>query len=228
MHAPHRCLARASAGAAVVTLIAACGGQGDEQSALPEAGSNQQDESSSPSSPHAPPTEPTAGSRSSHQQRTDGSGEQSLPSEYPDAGLSYDLPETSDAEAAALQAMLTFESERREATRGSLQVSEELESVATEDVVADIEDGLDYQRENGITYTGEITGTVTVEHVSEFDARVVACHDNSEVALQIEGEGEQPVEPREDGAEEAELVFELSKPQGAPFQVTSYQEGDPC
>jgi len=158
--------------------LAGCAGDGAEsgQTELPEAGGESTDD---------PPTSEPSSSPSEASPATGSPDDQpgELASEYPEAELRYELPEVDNPDAAIL-------SERWTAQRDTREVSEELEAVASDDALASVEDGLEYQRQNGIHYVGEAVGTdVSVEQVGDRQAQVTLCYDTAEVALSVEGEG---------------------------------------
>lgn len=214
---------RAAVGAAaLVVALGGCGGDGAEsaQTDLPEAGGESPDDqpTSQPPSPSeaSPTTGPGSGSSPD-----DRSGE--LVSEYPEAGLSFELPEVQGPETAILEAFLQFESERWIAQRDTREVSAELEAVATGDALEKTADGLEHQRENDVLYTGEATAdSMTVDRLSDQNAQVNLCYDGSGVTVEVDGE----VDQGSDGIGQEEFTVDLVFQEG--WHVVDYYSGDPC
>ncbi|TDE08892.1 hypothetical protein [Jiangella asiatica] len=165
-----------SSAAAVLVILGACGGGAEEPTGL---GSDT--------------TEPTAATPT--EAETTPTTDPAEPTEhaFPEAGLTIVEPAAAnDLEATALAVYVEFAREWRRTLR-EVQLSERLPVLAVPSVVEDTQGSLDYQVENGIRYSGEMTITLTVEQSGDNVVVLGGCADASALTIIDDGE-ERPVD----------------------------------
>lgn len=167
-----------------VLALAACGDGGEEPAGLDDEPTATQSAGDDPSA-SAPTAEPT----------DDPTEEPAGPTEhaFPEAGVTVVVPAPAgDAEAAALAVYVDFVREWRLSLR-EVRMSDQLSGLAAAPVVQTVQDSLDYQEENGIRYSGELTVTPQVEEAGTRLVVIGGCLDASGLTIVDDGE-ERPID----------------------------------
>lgn len=167
--------------------------------------------------------EPTGGEESEEADSSSVGGETH---EFADIGLTIIEPDEVPQEAAeALARYVDFAREWRKALR-EVEISEELRTLAAPPKLRDIEGSMDYQREHGIHYGGELIVEMEFEESSEDAVTFSGCFDGTDYVW-IDDEGRHPIRG-EPGNATATVTMIVKRHDGS-WQVTeSINEDEAC
>ncbi|WP_129668082.1 hypothetical protein [Phytoactinopolyspora endophytica] len=187
--------------AALVVVLSACASGGEEPQGLetePDTPTSAPASSESPS----PRSESTSdeGGASTEPTAEDSPAQSPGPHVrvFDEAGVTVIMPEeiAGNAAAEALDVFTNYNVEWYWSLR-EVELSERIRGLAAQPRIDRLKGSLEYQRQNGITYGGEVTIEPYVEGASENVVAIGFCLDASELII-IDDDGERPA----DGVEE--------------------------